>query len=236
MDETPRPPAGPDDPQQSHDPRPQASAPDPFQQPTYGSPPPGAVPTYVVARQPTNPWKVATIILGTLLALALLVITGLVLWIVFAWVGPGYYAYSELDEEAELMTTSGTALEEPCDRFADLARDLPIFTAGPEAAPAVAELGAAAHDVADASRTVDATDTWWDPESWAGGWDDLGDALEDFATRVADDPDARLEVPRWSGGPATITLGYDGPEGCEIPAVVSALDPDTADELYVEAW
>lgn len=231
MDETSHPPTGPDGP-----PPPQPS--DPFQQTPHGPPPPGAVPAYVVARPPTNGWKIATFVLGGLLALATLVIVGLVAWILFCWFGGGYVAYGgEYDEYDEgAFSVSDTSLEAPCDRFADLARDVPLFVDASEAAGSVAAIGTAAHDLADAARVSDLDDGFWDPDDWADGWDALGDALEDFSTRLADDPDARLEIPLWSSGPATVTLGYEGPEGCEIPAVVSALDPDTADQLYPEIW
>lgn len=162
-----------------------------------------------------NPWKPAAIVFGSILALEVVAVVGVVVLAFFSFT----------DDVTSIRLDDAVA--DRCTAFVDAAEELPLL-AGPDAArEPLEELARIADDLAATGADAVQNDA---DRAWVEDWDRLGEAL----STLAEDPTQPFVMPTRDGTPVTVPLSLNGPLDCEPPPVITALDPDAPGTLYVD--
>lgn len=169
-----------------------------------------------------------TALVGVLL-LAVLMLLSWGPWFAYGWGDDEYVGdYAESAEEYVLDGSElDPAVEDSCDTMLAAAGEIALFASPADGSASLLAFVDAGRDIVvgidgtdDAPRAAD---------RWRDDWIVLLDELEQYAIAVGDGDDARFELPTVSDGSAiTDRMNAGSPVGCEVPLVVSVLDPSFA--------
>ena len=170
----------------------------------------------------TSPWVWVAIAMSGLAILAAAVVA----------VAFFFYVSDPIEDGGEYFVTQSSvedAVDEPCDGMVAAAAKIHVFGPREESIQSLRGFTTAAQAIVNA---IDGAGPDGDSRAWMRDWTTLIDAVDAFASRLAEGP-ARFEMPDAGDGYVVSERMYWGsPEGCEVPLVIEALDPESAAEYY----
>lgn len=155
-------------------------------------------------------------------------------WFVYGWSDDEYvddYTQSWSEDYALDGSELDAAVQDSCDSMLAAAAEIALFSAPADGSASLLAFVDAGRDiVAGIDGTDDAPRA---AEQWRDDWVALLDEVEQYAVAVGDGDDASLTLPTDSDGSAiTDRMNAGSPVGCEVPLVISVLDPSFATDWF----
>jgi hypothetical protein len=153
-----------------------------------------------------------------------LALIGACVWGVITVLGP-YLSHDPLERiDSPPMID---ALEAPCAAVQAAATKVDVSAPAPERAARLEGVVTAIHDLAAsvAALPADQVDSDLPTRQWVADWERLGSRLADYSIALASGGPADLDTPVTRDGYTIATrMNVAAPLGCEVPAVLVALD------------
>jgi hypothetical protein len=120
------------------------------------------------------------------------------------------------------------ALAEPCAAVQAAAARVDVSAPGPEQATRLTDVVIAIDDLAAsvAGLPTDLVDGDLPTRYWVTDWETLGARITDYSAALTNGTPVELDTPLTQDGYSVVTrMEVAAPLGCEVPAVLVALDP-----------
>ncbi|MDF2846290.1 MAG: hypothetical protein K0R97_272 [Oerskovia sp.] len=154
-----------------------------------------------------------------------LALVGACVWGVVTVLGP-YLSHDrpELIDDPPMIE----ALAEPCAAVQAAAARVDVSAPGPEQATRLTDVVIAIDDLAAsvAGLPTDLVDGDLPTRYWVTDWETLGARITDYSAALTNGTPVELDTPLTQDGYSVVTrMEVAAPLGCEVPAVLVALDP-----------